>query len=376
MLIHLVNFSTDRYGRSATVGWEPLSQFGLLCRMRPCVWVVNGSNRVRRYGGISGVIFRPFSVVERDRKPCCTPSQPRSASPSGGRPTDPGNTAETQQIARKPRSTARPAALVVPLKGWRKLAMSASEVLVAGQIAPRNSVMFPRGKAESRLGEITGGGTKYRAMMSRTAIAQIAKIIGRELESGLGPSEEALAPFLNLVFAPPNPSLPAAAPICTFVALVAAGPTLADAGATTEIARVLLTEARRKRPDNRMIEAYTFVLEGALATLQLRASGGDVGADDAIAEVRNRLDDALQKGGVAHEVLMLVARAFARAELDPGQSLQEAVMSAMETPSPSMTAVLTADDIYDHFTELAAAFDNDPFEIYVELATTAAAFPA
>ena len=147
-------------------------------------------------------------------------------------------------------------------------------------------------------------------MMPRTAIARIAKIIGRELESGVGPREEALA----------------------------AGPILAEAGATTEIARGLLTEAHRKRPDNRMIEAYTFILEGALATLRLRASGGDVGADDAIAEVRSRLDDALQKGGVAPEVLMLVARAFARAELDPGQSLQEAVMSAMETPSPSMTA--------------------------------------
>jgi hypothetical protein len=184
-------------------------------------------------------------------------------------------------------------------------------------------------------------------MMPRTAIARIAKIIGRELESGVGPREEALA----------------------------AGPILAEAGATTEIARGLLTEAHRKRPDNRMIEAYTFILEGALATLRLRASGGDVGADDAIAEVRSRLDDALQKGGVAPEVLMLVARAFARAELDPGRSLQEAVMSAMETESPSMAAVLTPDDISDHFTELAAAFDNDPFEIYVELATTVAAFP-
>jgi len=30
-------------------------------------------------------------------------------------------------------------------------------------------------------------------MMPRTAIAQIAKLIGRELESGVGPSEGALA---------------------------------------------------------------------------------------------------------------------------------------------------------------------------------------
>jgi hypothetical protein len=150
-------------------------------------------------------------------------------------------------------------------------------------------------------------------MMPRTTIAQIANMIGRELDSGARPSEET----------------------------VAAGPLLTEAGATAAIVGWLLAEAHRKRPDDRMIAAYAFMLEGALGTLRLQASGGDVGADHAIAEVRNRLDDALQKGGVAPEVLMLVARAFARAELDPGRMLQEAMMSAMEAQSPSMPAALT-----------------------------------
>ena len=64
-------------------------------------------------------------------------------------------------------------------------------------------------------------------MMPRTAIADLAKMIGRELDTGTGPSEEALA----------------------------AGPILADAGATTEIVASLLAEAHRKRPNDRMIEA-------------------------------------------------------------------------------------------------------------------------
>jgi hypothetical protein len=185
-------------------------------------------------------------------------------------------------------------------------------------------------------------------MMPRTAIAQIAKMIGRELDTGVGPSEEALA----------------------------AGPILAEAGATTEIVGSLLAEAHRKRPDDRTIAGYTFILEGALGTLRLQSSGGDIEADRAIAEVRHRLDDALQKGGVAPEVLMLMARAFARAELDPGRTLQQAMMTAMEAQSPSMPAALTPAEITDHFAELAAALDNDPFAIYAELATTAAAFPA
>src|ERR1700738_3963961 len=73
---------------------------------------------------------------------------------------------------------------------------------------------------------------------------------------------------------------------------------------------------------------------------------------------------------------MLVARAFACAELDPGRPLQEAMMSAMEAQAPSMPGALSLEDISDHFAELAATLDNDPFAIYAELATTAAAFPA
>ena len=123
------------------------------------------------------------------------------------------------------------------------------------------------------------------------------KMIGQELDTGIGPSEEALA----------------------------AGPILADAGATTEIVRGLLAEARREHPDDRMIAGYTFILEGALGTLRLQSSGGDIEGDRAIAEVRRRLDEAVQKGGIAPEVLMLMARAFARAELDPGRTLQHAL---------------------------------------------------
>ena len=136
--------------------------------------------------------------------------------------------------------------------------------------------------------------------MPRTAIAQIAKLIGRELESGAGPSEQALA----------------------------TGPMLAEAGATTEIVERLFAEAQRKRPSDRMIQAYAFILEGALETLRLQANGGDVSAEHEIGEVHKRVDHTLGQADFAPEVLMLLARAFARAELDPGRSLQEAMVSA------------------------------------------------
>jgi hypothetical protein len=139
-------------------------------------------------------------------------------------------------------------------------------------------------------------------MIPQTAIVQIAKKIGRELNSGAEPSEEALA----------------------------AGPILTEAGATPEIVGRLLAEAQRNRPNDRMIHAYAFMLEGALGTLRVQASGGDVGADHTIAAVHKEIADNLRKISIAPDVLMLLARAFAWAELDPGRPLQEAMMSAME----------------------------------------------
>src|SRR6202045_717172 len=88
------------------------------------------------------------------------------------------------------------------------------------------------------------------------------------------------------------------------------------------------------------------------------------------------VDHALGQGDFAPEVLMLLARAFARAELDPGRPLQEAMVSAMEARSDLSPAASSAEEISDQFAELAAALDNDPFAIYAELASTAAAFPA
>jgi len=184
--------------------------------------------------------------------------------------------------------------------------------------------------------------------MPGTTIAQLAKLIGQELESGAGPSEQALA----------------------------TGPMLAEAGATTEIVERLFAEAQRKRPNDRMIQAYAFIIEGALETLRLHANGGDATAEHEIAEIHNRVDHALGQGDFAPEMLMLLARAFARAELDPGRSLQEAMVGAMEARSHLGLTASSAEEISDHFAELGAELDNDPFAIYAELASTAAAFPA
>jgi hypothetical protein len=185
-------------------------------------------------------------------------------------------------------------------------------------------------------------------MTPRTAIARIAKTIGQELQQEAGPGEGAWA----------------------------AGAMLAEGGATRDVALCLLAEARRKRPSGRVIDGCAFLLERALDALRLRANGGDVGAGRAIEEVRRGIGQALAAEGAAPAALMMLARAFAQAELDPGGALQEAVVGAMEAQAaaapPGAGPEVGGDD---HLDDLAASLGGDPFAIHAELAATGAAFP-
>jgi len=183
-------------------------------------------------------------------------------------------------------------------------------------------------------------------MTPRTAIARIARAIGEELECGPGPSEGAWA----------------------------AGEMLAETGATAEIAACLLAEARRKHPNDRLIHGCAFLLERALDVLRLRANGGNTDAGRAIAAVRADIAAALAKQGAAPGTLMLLARAFAQAELDPGEALQQAVLNAVEARSGAMPPEPEQTNPGNELEAIAAAL-GDPFAIYAELAATGAAFP-
>jgi hypothetical protein len=150
---------------------------------------------------------------------------------------------------------------------------------------------------------------------------------------------------------------------------------LAEAGATSDIAAHLLAEARRKRPSHRVIEGCAFLLERALDSLRLRRNGGDVGAGREIDEVRGAIEQAVAEGGTAPDVLMTIARAFAQAELEPGEALQDAVVDALEAQASAVPAELTPGDLGEQLNDVAAALGNDPFALYTEFAATAAAFP-
>lgn len=184
-------------------------------------------------------------------------------------------------------------------------------------------------------------------MTPKKAIAQLAKMVGHNLSRGKLSDN-----------------------------VMETGPMLAGAGATADVVDCLFAEARRKRPSEQLISGYAFILQSALDSLRLNMNGGAPQAREEIEEVRQEVAKGLSRGGLPPAVLMLVAKAFVEAQLDPGRALQEAMMDAMETEGNVDGSAMDPQAMSDELAKVAKALDDDPFAIHAEIASSGAAFPA
>jgi len=181
----------------------------------------------------------------------------------------------------------------------------------------------------------------------RGAILQLAKMVGQDMARG-APSRGAFA----------------------------AGPMLAQAGATPDLVALLLAEATKKRPTARTVEACCFLLEGALTDLRIATNGGSSAARTQLAEACQAVEAALTANRLPSNVLMLIARAFVQAGLEPGPALKAATLAGMDAEIPPGLMPARPGDRADQLAPIAEALGHDPFAVHAEIAATGAAFPA
>jgi hypothetical protein len=151
---------------------------------------------------------------------------------------------------------------------------------------------------------------------------------------------------------------------------------LAQTGATSDLVACLISEASKKRPADRIVEACCFLLEAALNDLRIAGNGGDTTARAGLAEACRAVEKAVTANSLAPHVLMLIARAFAQAGLDPGPALKEAMILGMEAGLPHDRTPPGPGDLAGRLAPLAEALGQDPFALHAELAATGAAFPS
>jgi len=150
---------------------------------------------------------------------------------------------------------------------------------------------------------------------------------------------------------------------------------LAQAGATADLVACLVSEATKKRPIDRIVEACCFLLEAALNDLRIAGNGGDTTARAGLAEACRAVETTVMANSLTPQVLMLIARAFAQAGLDPGPALKEATIAGMEAGLPHDPTPPGRGDLAGGLAPLAEALGQDPFAIHAELAASGAAFP-
>jgi hypothetical protein len=181
----------------------------------------------------------------------------------------------------------------------------------------------------------------------RGAILQLAKMVGQDMARG-APSRGAFA----------------------------AGPMLAQTGATPDLVACLVAEATKRRSTARIVEACCFLLEGALTDLRIAGNGGDSAARAGLETACRAVETAVTASHLPSNVLMLMARASVRAGLEPGPALKDATVASMETGISVGPVPPKPGGLADQLAPVAEALGHDPFDIHAELASTGAAFPS
>ena len=185
-----------------------------------------------------------------------------------------------------------------------------------------------------------------RKFSAYSGLLQLAKLVAAELRhGGMGPGLQ------------------------TFRAML-----LGERDIVLDILDLLSAEAGRKRQNvelcNALIILFGLALNEARMALESNPAGAEV---HLIYQVKRRLVEAIEQGGVPPEFVMALAQQFADAKLDPGDDMRaafEAVSMSMEEDQD-----VGPEAIGEQFAALADAYGHDPLLIHEELSGQLAAFP-
>lgn len=139
---------------------------------------------------------------------------------------------------------------------------------------------------------------------------------------------------------------------------------------------LFLTEARKKRPNDSLSDAFIFMIGQALAEARMALEADAHGsAATLVAAVRHGLAAAAEAGQLPPELLMAIAHQFAVAKLDLGDELRAFTVSLSERAAEAHEFPLGPEDIAEHYKALTEALGHDPFLIHEQLSDQLSIFP-
>lgn len=149
--------------------------------------------------------------------------------------------------------------------------------------------------------------------------------------------------------------------------------------AALDVLEMLLAEACKKRRNEKLLTAYTYMLGQALRCARLAAEGGFAFAAEVTDSVRHRLLAAGKDGRIEPALLLMLLREFASAQLDPGPELRALVERSAKAMALDPHDLDAGDDpiaaLHRHLADLAQELDGDPFALCAQMQEMANAFP-
>jgi hypothetical protein len=134
-----------------------------------------------------------------------------------------------------------------------------------------------------------------------------------------------------------------------------------------EIVELLFAESRKKRQNQALVSAFSFMLSRALESARWRKENQSLGANDLIDRVRNSVLKAAQQEGGSSEALFMVAHCFAAAKVDIGDEARHLLeLAASCKPEPMMPGTAVA-EFETMAGKLAKELDHDPFLIHAQI---------
>jgi hypothetical protein len=129
---------------------------------------------------------------------------------------------------------------------------------------------------------------------------------------------------------------------------------------------LMAKEGLKKRPSDKLIGGYAFILGHSLEMLRYAVDRDDRAIIALVEQLRNHLLEAGNEGLIRPAILMLVLHQFASAKLEIGDALRELLHRLMENDDEARAACERGEGA-DHFARVAVDMDNDPFAIHAYL---------
>ncbi len=148
---------------------------------------------------------------------------------------------------------------------------------------------------------------------------------------------------------------------------------VAEPGVVSTTLDLMVAEARKKRPSDKLIDAFGFMLGEALLTLRFGVENGHPAAPAQVAALQERVAALIDTGALGPALATLVLRQFASARLHPG----EAVIGAITKQRGAAAAEPSSErpDSSELLAEIAQDFDGDMFAFQAQIVEQGTLWP-